>query len=62
MRFVTVSELRLKTTQIIREIETTRKEVVVTKKGRPVVLIRLIGEGEFELKGERHGKRQRDQK
>jgi len=61
MRFVTVSELRLRTTQIVSEIEATGKEVVVTKKGKPVVLLRLIDEGEFELKptqkgGKRDGK------
>lgn len=64
MRFVTVTELRLRATEVIREIETTGEEVVVTKKGKPVVLMRVIEEGEFELKEVKHGKgkRQRDQK
>ena len=62
MKFVTVSELRLKATQIVAEIETTREEVIVTKNGKPVVLIRPVEEAEFELKktsmkgGMSHGK------
>lgn len=61
MKFVTVSELRLKATQIVSEIETTREEVIVTKNGKPVVLMRHVEEGEFELKpsmkgGKPHGK------
>lgn len=60
MKFLTVTELRLRATQIVAEIETTREEVVVTKKGKPVVLMRLIEPGEFELKastkGGKHGK------
>ena len=50
MKFVTVSELRLRATQIVSEIEKTREEVVVTKMGKPVVLLRAVEEEEFELK------------
>lgn len=63
MKFVTVSELRLKATQIVAEIETTREEVIVTKLGKPVVLIRPVEEQEFRLEpktsmkgGKKHGK------
>lgn len=62
MRFITVSELKFKATQIVTEIETTREEVIVTKNGKPVVLIRPVEEMEFELKktsmkgGKPHGK------
>jgi prevent-host-death family protein len=61
MKFVTVTELRLKATQIVTELETTGEEVIVTKKGKPVVLMRPVEEGEFELKtsmkgGKPHGK------
>ena len=61
MKFVTVSELRLKATQIVAEIETTKEEVIVTKLGKPVVLMRPVEAGEFELKtsmkgGKKHGK------
>jgi antitoxin (DNA-binding transcriptional repressor) of toxin-antitoxin stability system len=60
MKFITVTELRLRATQTISELETTGEEVIVTKKGKPVVLMRPVGEGEFELKtsmkgGKKHG-------
>ena len=41
MGFVTVSELKNKATQIVSEIENSREEVIVTKKGKPVVLMRF---------------------
>ncbi len=50
MRFKTVTELRLKATRIVQEIEVTGEEVVITKKGKPVVLMRRLGEEEFALK------------
>ena len=56
MRFITVTELRADAPRIIREIESSGEEVIVTKNGKPVVLIRTISEGEFELKGGVHGK------
>ncbi len=64
MRFITVTELRLRATQTISELETTGEEVIVTKKGKPVVLMRPVEEGEFELKtsikgGTPHGKDKR---
>ena len=47
MKFITVTELRLRATEVVREIEETREEVVVTKKGKPVVLMRfnLVDDG-----------------
>ena len=67
MKFITVSELRLRATEVVREIEETREEVIVTKKGKPVVLMQFITDEAFSLKekenekgkeGEkRHGKR-----
>ena len=64
MRFYTVTELRADAPRIISELEETRKEVVITKRGKPVALIRLIEEGEFQLKpsikkGAKHGKSKR---
>ena len=50
MKFITVSELRLRATEIVREIENTRKNVVVTKKGKPAVLMQFIDEDAFSLK------------
>ena len=66
MKFVTVSELRNKATQIVAEIENTREEVIVTKNGKPVVLMRFITDEAFSLKEtekvkrkevKKHGKR-----
>jgi PHD/YefM family antitoxin component YafN of YafNO toxin-antitoxin module len=62
MKFVTVSELRQRATQIVSEIESTREEVTVTKNGKPVVLMRFISEDEFMLKEtekevKKHGKK-----
>ena len=56
MKFVTVSELRLKATEIVREIEDTGKEVVVTKNGKPVVLMKFITDEAFSLKENEKGK------
>lgn len=63
MKFITVSELRLRATEVVREIEETREEVIVTKKGKPVVMMQFVSDEVFSLKekgkgGEkRHGKR-----
>jgi PHD/YefM family antitoxin component YafN of YafNO toxin-antitoxin module len=50
MKFITVSELRLRATQIVKELEEKREEVVVTKNGKPIVLMRFIDDTEFELR------------
>ena len=50
MKFITVTELKNKATQIVTDIESTRGEVVVTKNGKPVVLIQHITEDIFRLK------------
>ncbi len=55
MNFITVSELRLKATQVISEIDKTKDDVIVTKNGKPVVLMRPVDEGEFELKTKKKG-------
>jgi prevent-host-death family protein len=39
MKFVTVTELKLKATQVVSEIESSKEEVVVTKNGKPVVIM-----------------------
>ena len=36
MKFITVSELRNKATQIVTEIEKNKGEVIVTKNGKPL--------------------------
>ncbi len=55
MKFITVTELRLKATEVIREIEQTGEEVIVTKKGKPVVLMQSISDEAFTLKENRKG-------
>ena len=50
MKFITVTELRNKATQIITEIEKSREEVIVTKNGKPVVLMQFISNEAFSLK------------
>lgn len=64
MKFITVSELRLRATEVVREIESTREEVIVTKNGKPVVMMQFVTDEAFSLKekGKRkevkeHGKR-----
>ena len=60
MKFITVTELAHRTTHIISEIESTGEEVVITKNGKPIVLMRLTSDNEFALKGgegvKKHGK------
>ena len=56
MKFITVSELRLRATQVISEIENTREEVIVTKNGKPIVLMRFVLDEEFRLKEREKGK------
>lgn len=50
MKFFTVTELRQRATQIVTEIEKTREEVIVTKNGKPVVLMCFITDAAFSLK------------
>ena len=64
MKFITVSELRNKATQIVTEIEKNGEEVIVTKNGKPVVVMKFITDEAFSLKEnekgkekEKHGKR-----
>ena len=58
MKFITVSELKNKATQVVAGIEDTREEVIVTKNGKPVVLMRFITDEVFSLKedGKEKGK------
>ncbi len=49
LKFVTVSELRLKATQIVAEVERTGKQVIITKNGKPVVVLQRVTENELSL-------------
>ena len=62
MRFLTVTELKQKATQIISEIESTKEEVVITKNGKPVVLIHPVSNSDFALKEEAGEKKLRGMK
>jgi prevent-host-death family protein len=65
MKFITVTELNQRATRIVSEIESTKEEVVVTKNGKPVVLMRLVSDSDFGTKEikkrgkemKKHGKR-----
>ncbi len=65
MKFITVSDLSHGATKIISALESNREEVMVTKKGKPVVLMRLVSDSDFgskeiEKRGKgvkKHGKR-----
>jgi PHD/YefM family antitoxin component YafN of YafNO toxin-antitoxin module len=58
MKFITVSELKQKATQVVSAIESTREEVIVTKNGKPVVLMRFITDEVFRL--QENGKEVKD--
>ena len=61
MKFVTVSELRANAPAIINELEKSGAPVIITKRGKPSALIRLVNEDEIKLDskegGVRHGKK-----
>jgi PHD/YefM family antitoxin component YafN of YafNO toxin-antitoxin module len=64
MKFVTVTELKQRATQVVSEIGSTKEEVVITKNGKPVVLMQFITDEVFNLKEKvkrkevkKHGKR-----
>lgn len=56
MKFITVSELKQRATQVVTEIEGTREEVVITKNGKPVVLMQFITDEVFSLTEKFKGK------
>jgi antitoxin (DNA-binding transcriptional repressor) of toxin-antitoxin stability system len=49
MRFVTVTELKQRATQIVSQIRASGEEIVITKNGKPVVLMRNVDEKEIVL-------------
>jgi prevent-host-death family protein len=49
-KFITVTELRNKTAKIVREIRQTRNEIVVTVKGKPVIVIRSAEEEDISTR------------
>lgn len=49
MRFLTVTELKQRATQIVSQIQASGEEIVITKNGKPVVLMRNVDEKEIVL-------------
>ena len=49
MRFITVTELKQRATQIVSQIQEGGEDMVITKNGKPVVLMRLVDEKELVL-------------
>ena len=50
MKFITVTELNKRATHIVSEIESTKEEVIITKKGKPLILMTLVSNSDFSLK------------
>ena len=64
MKFITVTELKHRATQVVTEIVSSKEEVVVTKNGKPTVVIQLVSDSDFRLiekqikkEVKKHGKR-----
>ena len=49
LRFLTVTELQRKLMEVIREIEKTGKEVIVSRNGKPVVIMQRVTEDELSF-------------
>jgi prevent-host-death family protein len=49
LKFKTVSELQKEATQIVAEIEKTGKQMIITKNGRPVVVLQRVSEEDMSL-------------
>ena len=47
MKFITVTELKQRATQIVSEIESKRRKIVITKNGKPVVVMKPACEEAF---------------
>ena len=50
LRFITVTELKARATTIVREIERGKKQVVITKNGKPVAVMGPAPEEKFSFK------------
>jgi prevent-host-death family protein len=57
MKFITVTELKNRATQIVTEIESSKEEVIVTKNGLPVVVMQLVSDSNFKLIEKQKGRR-----
>ncbi len=60
MKFATVSQLQREATRIVAEVVETKAEVVITRNGLPVAILRPFSERDLEAvprKEGKHGKR-----
>ncbi|MGA6993865.1 MAG: type II toxin-antitoxin system Phd/YefM family antitoxin [Candidatus Deferrimicrobiaceae bacterium] len=49
MRFVPVTELKQRATQIVSQIQASGEEIAITKNGKPVVLMRNVAAKDIVL-------------
>ncbi|HUL00258.1 MAG TPA: type II toxin-antitoxin system prevent-host-death family antitoxin [Nitrospirota bacterium] len=49
LRFLTVTELQRKLMEVIREIEKTGKEVIISRNGKPVVIMQRVSEQDLSF-------------
>ena len=49
LRFITVTELKAKATAIVREVERSKRQTVITKNGKPVAVIGPAPEEKFSF-------------
>jgi len=49
LKFKTVTEMQQQATQIVAEIVKTGKQIIITKNGKPVVVIQRVNEEQFRL-------------
>ncbi len=56
MKFITVTELKNRATQIVTEIGTAKEVVVVTKNGKPIGVMRYITDKTFSIREYDKGK------
>lgn len=49
LRFLTVTQLQRTLTEVIREIEKSGKEVIVSRNGKPVVIMQRVSEQDLSF-------------
>jgi len=52
LKFITVTELKQRATAIVREVERAKKQIVVTKNGKPIAIIGPAPEENFSFQAE----------
>ena len=49
LKFITVTELQQRATQVVAEVERTGKQAIITKNGKPVVVMQRVTEEDLSL-------------